>query len=458
MSAAISTGAGRAGTTLRAVTPGAGPPPPLISGRLAQALLFAWLGGVLVFGREFSRIGAEPIFLADLLAVLGALLSLPRWWPFAVRPGVRGLLLVNLAVGALTAQSVYRGALDGNPAALKSACMGVYPLVAVAVAGTVARDPDMVQRFARRVLPLVPLGFLVAALGTGFYIAAASGLYLAFASAWITAPGEVRPGRRGSAAAGTLLAVGYLAGVGVRRGPTIAILLAVAATLLATRRRRRRRREHQLLLAVIACFLIAAIAASSLALSSRDSRVQVSELPLFGGLAARVAGSLRPGTESGNNVALRLEMWRYALESTAEEHPLIGRGAGKPVATGLGLTAVVDERSGVHNSFVGYAFYSGFPSALLVVLALVLAIVGSWRRRSLPGHAPLLGATVAVVAICMTNVALETPYIAGPAWAVVGAAVGAAAARARVDPGRNRSEGQASALEASRQARFVLHR
>jgi hypothetical protein len=431
MSAAVSTAAGRAGSSRRAAAPDAGPPLPLISGRLAQALLFAWLGGVLVFGREFSRIGADPIFIADLLAVLGALLSLPRWWPFAVRPGVRGLLLVNLAVAALTAQSVYRGAVDGNPAALKSACMGVYPLVAVALAGTVARDPDLVQRFARRVLPLGPLGFLVAAQVNEFYIAAASGLYLAFAAAWIIAPGDPRPGLRGLTVAGTLLAVGYLAGVSVRRGPTIAILLAVAATYLATRKRRRREREHQLLLAVVACFLAAGVAASALALSSRDSRVQVSELPLVGGLAARVAASLRPGTESGNNVALRLEMWRYALETTAEEHPLIGRGAGKPVANGFGLTAVVDEKSGVHNSFVGYAFYSGFPSALLVVLAFVLAIVGSWRRRSLPGHAPLLGATVAVMAICMTNVALETPYIAGPAWAVVGAAVGAAAARAR---------------------------
>jgi O-antigen ligase len=121
-------------------------------------------------------------------------------------------------------------------------------------------------------------------------------------------------------------------------------------------------------------------------------------------------------------------MWHYAIATTAEEHPLIGRGAGKPIATGLGLTALVDNKSGVHNSFIGYAFYSGFPSALLVAWAFVLALAGSWRHRARPGIAPLFGATVAVAATCMTNVALETPYIAGPAWAVMGATVGAVAA------------------------------
>ena len=426
----VSADAGPA-TTLRGAIPGIGRPVPFISGRLAGLLLFAWLGGVLVLGREFSRIGAEPIFIADVFAVLGALLSLPRWWPFAVKPGVRGLLLITLAIAALTAQSVYRGALEGNPAALKSACMGVYPLVAVAVAGMVARDPELIPRFAWRVLPLVPLGFFVVALVDEFYIAAASGLYLAFAAAWVTAPGEVRRGLRRLVAAGTVLAVVYLAGVGARRGPTVAVLLAVVATYIATRERRRRQRDQQLLMVVVGCFLVAVMVASALALSTRDSRVQLSELPVFGGLASRVVATTRQGTESGNNVALRLEMWRYALVTTADEHPLIGRGAGQPIATGSGLTAVVDEKSGVHNSFVGYAFYSGYPSALLVLLAFALAIVGSWRHRSLPGHAPLLGATVAVIAICMTNVALETPYIAGPSWAVVGAAVGAAASRAR---------------------------
>jgi O-antigen ligase len=89
---------------------------------------------------------------------------------------------------------------------------------------------------------------------------------------------------------------------------------------------------------------------------------------------------------------------------------------------------VVDRKSGVHNSFVGYALYSGFPSAILVMLAFLLAGVGAWRSRALPARASLFGALLAATVTCLTNVALETPFIAGPAWAIVGAALGASAA------------------------------
>jgi hypothetical protein len=121
-------------------------------------------------------------------------------------------------------------------------------------------------------------------------------------------------------------------------------------------------------------------------------------------------------------------MWRYALVTTAQEHPLIGLGAGRPIETGLGPTVSINRKSGAHNSLVGYAFYSGYPSAILVALVFIIALVSCWRFRAFPGCASLFGATTAVAVTCMTNVALETPFIAGPAWAVLGAALGAAAA------------------------------
>ena len=40
------------------------------------------------------------------------------------------------------------------------------------------------------------------------------------------------------------------------------------------------------------------------------------------------------------------------------------------------------SKSGVHNSFVGYAFYSGFPSAFLVLLSLTIALAYSWKHRA----------------------------------------------------------------------------
>jgi hypothetical protein len=398
---------------------------PFLSVTLAYAALFIWLAGTLIFGRVFAEVGRPPIFLADVLAIAGTLLSLPRWWPFATRPGARGLLLIAIALAVLTAQSVYRGAEAGYPAALKSACMGVYPLVAIAIAGLVARDPELIQRFARRVLPLVPLGFLLVALTGAPFIAASSGLYLAGAAAWAAAPGN---GRRGPIALGTLIAVGYLVQVGARRGPTLAIVVAILATRVATwKPQRTQRRQLQPLPVVMGCFAGALIVATALVLLNSGKRTDPADFPVVGSLVSRVVASTQPGTESGNNVALRWEMWRYALTTTAEEHPFIGRGAGQPIAAGLGSTTVIDRKSGAHNSFVGYAFYSGFPSAILVVFAFLLAIVGSWRYRNLPGRASLFGASIAVVTICMTNVALETPYIAGPAWAILGAAAAAPA-------------------------------
>jgi hypothetical protein len=400
---------------------------PFISGTLANLALFTWLGGVLVFGRAFSQIGVEPLFLADLLAAAGVALSLPRWWPSVITTKVRGFLLIAVALFVLTGQSVYRGAEASHPSALKTACMGVYPLVAVAIAGLVARDPEIIQRFAKRVLPYVPVGFLLVALVDRFFIAAASALYLACAAAWALAPGNMRLAVRGALVVGITAGAGYLTAVGARRGPTIAIVLALAATYIAVRRRRRIQHPQELHLTIVVfCLSGALLATTVLVLLNGASRIDPADLPVFGTLASRVVTTTQRGTESGNNAELRLEIWRYALSTTVEQHPFIGLGAGKPVSTNLGLRAVVDDKSGVHNSFIGYAFYSGLPSAILVLLAFWWAGFGTWRNRTQGHCAFLFGATVAVATTCMTNVALETPYIAGPAWAVLGAAVGAA--------------------------------
>ena len=164
--------------------PGTGTSAPLLSGRLADLALLAWLGGVLLFGRTYSQLGIAPIYLADVLAITGMLLSLPRWGPCILQKKVRGLFLIALAIFILVLQSVYRGVDAGHPAAMKSGCMAIYPLVAVAIAGLVSRDPELIQRFTRRVLPYVPMGFLAIAVIGQFFVAAAAALYLAYAASW----------------------------------------------------------------------------------------------------------------------------------------------------------------------------------------------------------------------------------------------------------------------------------
>lgn len=396
-----------------------------LGARIGSALLLIWLACVLTFGRLFSEIGVAPIYIADVLAMSGTLLSLPQWWPVAVKRGLRGLLLIAVTLAGLTVQSLYRGLEAGYPSALKSACMGVYPIVGVAIAGLVVRNPDIVRQFARRVMPLVPIGFLIIGLSGGSFIAASIGLYLSCAAAWAAAPGNAR---RGTVGILTLVAGCYLAESGARRGPVLAILLAVVATRVAAREALSQHRGRRLTVAAIYCLSVALIGASSILLVNGSGRLDSKELLIFGPVVSRVLASTQPDTESANNVALRQAMWRYALSTTAKENPLFGRGSGRPIESGLGTSVTVDRKSGVHNSFIGYAFYMGFPAAILVVTAFVLAAVRCWQYRFLPYFAPLLGAAVAAVTTSMTNVALETPYIAGPSWAILGAAAGSAVA------------------------------
>jgi O-antigen ligase len=82
----------------------------------------------------------------------------------------------------------------------------------------------------------------------------------------------------------------------------------------------------------------------------------------------------------------------------------------------------------VHNSFIGYTFYAGFPAGLLVVAAFLLGLWQTWRHRHRSRYMPaLFGSLVGVVLTAFTNVALETTYIGGPSWLILGAAIGAAA-------------------------------
>src|SRR5207237_7440157 len=101
--------------------------------------------------------------------------------------------------------------------------------------------------------------------------------------------------------------------------------------------------------------------------------------------------------------------------------------------------------NGPHNSFVGYAFYAGYPCAALVIAAFVLALWRLWRARHLTMYAPaLFGAIVGAAVIALTNVALESPYIGGPIWALLAwaAAVAAHVGTSRASPRVSRGQTQ----------------
>jgi heme A synthase len=73
---------------------------------------------------------------------------------------------------------------------------------------------------------------------------------------------------------------------------------------------------------------------------------------------------------------------------------------------------------------VGYAFYAGYPSAIIAGFLFLLCLVWAWRSRRATIYGPaIFGSVLAATVTAVTNVALETPYIAGPTWAALAAAV-----------------------------------
>jgi hypothetical protein len=127
-------------------------------------------------------------------------------------------------------------------------------------------------------------------------------------------------------------------------------------------------------------------------------------------------------------------MWVYALRTTRQENLLLGMGAFHPIElTAFGNNIADRSGTGVHNSFVGYVFYAGYPAGALVVFLFGMAMWRVWRLRHVDPYAPaMFGALIAVVSTALTNVALETSYIGGPSWLVLAAAFGLAGWHRRV--------------------------
>jgi hypothetical protein len=82
----------------------------------------------------------------------------------------------------------------------------------------------------------------------------------------------------------------------------------------------------------------------------------------------------------------------------------------------------------VHDSFVGYTFYAGYPEGLLVVFVWFWGVVRLWRVRRRSPYAPaVLGCVVAAILTAATNVSFEVTYMGGPSWLILGLAFGLSA-------------------------------
>lgn len=396
-------------------------------------LLVLYVAPMLLFARSYALIGYRPVYLADVLIALAAVLAVPRMWT----RGVRTLSFLCCALALLMLHAVLVAYYAGYPGATRGFVMILYPLVGASLAGWLsvrARPDESIARLARLVFPLVSVGLALSLVLGALIVSASYGLYLATICAFAVAPKV--PRRRLFALAG-VLGIVLLVGFNAKRGPMLAIAVAVLGAWLASRPLRSGS-------VTVRTVLTVSIATVALAFAASTGLIVPSGLPVVGRLVERATATTSSANpEAANNVALRTAIWSYALRTTAHSKPLFGMGAFHPIEVSLdGNDLVTDPESGVHNSFIGYAFYAGFPAGALIVCVFAFAMWRIWRVRRRSIYAPpLFGALCGVIVTASTNVALETTYIAGPSWLIVAAAVALSVRYANAaDAGRPPSE------------------
>jgi hypothetical protein len=390
---------------------------------LAYTALVAYLLPLLAFGKIYATVGSGQIYLPDVLIAIAALLIAPTVHLRRISPFSSLCVLIAL----LALHAVYVGWQNHYLEATKGLVLAFYPIIAVVVAGWLAAQPSaeyLLSALPKYILPWIVVGLALLLAVHATLIAAAAGLALGIMGAFAVVPGM--PRRRwlgGSFVAGTILLVGFNS----KRGPTLAILLAVFVAWIASAQFRASRTLPTL--TALCAVLMALVLATSL------GALAPKQIPIAGPLIARTFAIDSTATNNGvekaaaNNIGIRQAIWSYALHAT-NDNPLFGRGAYHPIEVDyLGNNLVAQTGIGTHDSFVGYAFYAGYPAAALVVFVFLLGLIRTWKLRLASIYAPaLLGSLVAVTVTALTNVALETTYIGGPSWLVLGAAIGLAGA------------------------------
>ncbi len=401
---------------------------------LMYTALVAYLVPLLALGRVYATVGVSPIYLPDLLLVVAALFMLPLMRLRLTKPFPSVCLLITL----LALHSVYVGYQNGYQGATRGFMLALYPTIAAVVAGWLASQANAEQLLSalpKYVLPPVALGLAILIATNAEVIAAAAGLYLAMTGAFAIVPGMPRRRWLGiSFVLGTIMLVGYEA----KRGPALAIMLALLVAWLASRQFRS---DARTVTTIVALGAVTTIIAMTISLGV----LLPAQIPVAGPLINRTIATDSSATNqaalsAANNVGIRQAMWSYALNAT-NKSPLFGLGADHPIEVDYRGNDLSTQITGPHNSFIGYAFYAGYPAALLVVLAFAIGLARMWRLRRVSIYAPaLLGTIVAAIATALTNVALETTYIGGPTWLVLAAAIGLAGACHDRLPGNERPQ------------------
>lgn len=380
---------------------------------ISALLLGAYLVPLFAFGRVYAYLGFDPIYVPEVLLIAALALSVPLWWQTylsAVPPWYRWASL-GFSLAALAA--TYNGLAHGYSGALKGLVFVAYPLASGPCAAWIRVHDTQWRRVVLAAVCAAPVGLLILTVtDLTAVIPAAYGFYLsglvALAASW--RPGHGRRILVVAACVGPLLLVGM-----GRRGPLLTLIVTALVAQIAWRRKTSRTIRPL----IIACTMGAAI----LILTIGVGGVAPSRLPVVGTAVRRTTQSVESQSgEAEANVAFRLDLWRYSMETAMHHGFWLGTGFGRPFDFRF---RAVDYRTvdtgGPHNSFVGVFYFMGIPAGLAFIAMIVAAFRSAGRRDGSAQVAPFQLALLAAAVVTMfTNVALEAPYIGGPIWILIG--------------------------------------
>ncbi|WP_181802884.1 O-antigen ligase family protein [Streptomyces shenzhenensis] len=389
----------------------------LLAACIRGAVCWLWAAALVplfLFGRAYATVGVSPVYLLDLFTGLALVVTVRVWGPRAFRePRLRGFRAVAVLLAIVTVQAVCRGISADYPDPLKGIVLGLYPLFGwFAATWLLTRSPEEFHHW-RWILFVPTVGTFLKVPLHLVTTAAAPGLYLAIAGAF-----GMHLHRQGDSRllTWTLVGTAMLTAVASKRGPLLAVVVAILATAVAGRSNRRSAARLPVLSWALAVMGVAAVIGFS------TTGRHPADLPVVGGLATRLeAATQNPDSEAAHNIGLRFAMWRKAFEA-ARENPLFGGGAGRPIDVVFEGVQLDVSRSGPHNSFVGYIYYLGWPAGIAFTLLVVVTLLRTWRARSHPAGSVWFGAIMGVCVTAFTNVAFETTFIGLPSWLVLGCA------------------------------------
>jgi hypothetical protein len=381
---------------------------------IASAVLIGlYLVPLFAFARVFSYVGIPPIYLPEVLLAAALAVGVRQWLPTYREFVPLSYKLLTAGFAAVACLATWHGMTKGYEEAFKGLAFVAYPLLSGPIAAWIKASGPRWIRIVTVAVAVSPIGLvallliddsLVVSAAYGFYFAGLIGIMMCRES------GPLRVALFLDVLFGVLL----LASTG-RRGPILTVVIALAVAQFFS--------GGRLSPAVSKLIPAGAFALAVLFAAVALGGIPPGELPGIGSTITRTQAIFNGSADASEaNVAFRIELWKYSLRTAVSEGPLLGSGFGRPFALEFrGADLETEDTGGAHNSFVGIAYYMGFPALGMFLAMIVLAVRRVGKRQLVSVVQPAQAAWLAAGLVTMfTNVALEAPYIGGPFWLLLG--------------------------------------